>query len=85
MLQGRFSLVNDIAALYVKVSKEFITPGIQKMQRLGVLKGEALRQGRNDFIDFCTDAEQQISELARQVSRASEPTNPSPLQPRNFA
>jgi hypothetical protein len=36
-LEGRFSLINEIAGVYLDVSKRYIIPGINQMEELSIL------------------------------------------------
>jgi hypothetical protein len=64
-LQGRFSAIADISALYVHVSQNYIRPGINKMESLSALSDSEYLIQMNEFNNWCTDAAQKIEDLAQ--------------------
>lgn len=66
-LHARFSLVSDIARIYVTVSKKYIRPGIRKMDRLTNRTQDEYETELESFKAWSKEAVKGIEKMANNV------------------
>jgi hypothetical protein len=67
-LEGRFSIVYEIAGVYLTVSKKYIIPGINQMEQLAVLSNREYSQRIGEFQQWAIDARDGIQAMSSKAS-----------------
>jgi hypothetical protein len=66
-LHGRFTLIHDISGIYIKVSRNYIKPGMEKMDDLTFLDEDEYKEEMASFKEWGDDAVKEITALATVV------------------
>jgi len=67
-LHGRFTLIHDIAGIYIKVSRNYIKPGMKNMEELTFLDDDEYKEEMAKFKEWGDKAVKGIEALATVVS-----------------
>ncbi|KAK6331950.1 hypothetical protein TWF718_002487 [Orbilia javanica] len=59
-LQGKLSIISDVAGVYVIISKSYIKPGINKMEALAYLEPSEYATEQAEFIRWCVKSVKEI-------------------------
>jgi hypothetical protein len=67
-LQGRFSIISDISAAYVKISNNCIREAINRMELLSKVQDSEWDMERERFDQWCQGAIDEIDNISRETS-----------------
>ncbi|KAK6352962.1 hypothetical protein TWF696_004953 [Orbilia brochopaga] len=68
-LQGKLSIIGDVAGVYVSVSKLYIKPGINKMEGLTYLSSSEYAFRLAEFQEWCRDSVEEIEGFSRKETK----------------
>ncbi|KAF3168069.1 hypothetical protein TWF106_010427 [Orbilia oligospora] len=68
-LQGKLSIIGDVAGVYVSISKLYIKPGINKMEGLTYLSHSEYTLQLAEFKEWCSNSVEEIEGFSRKQTR----------------